>query len=287
MYHKSKIYLSIVFSLLIICSNNTLAAPFFADSFESGSLNYTANGARWANSEATSVTSERAHTGSRSLRFLFAANGTGDSWAEQRFDLGTRKNGVYIRFYIYFPTNYHHRNVSPNNNKLIRLWSDEANYSGDPIKIGASFESGSISRLFPEANKSYYSNHWEAQCSGSMGVIHSLPGLGTWELKSEDLGKWLCFEFHIKRDTGPGDGAFEFWVNGIKQFGTTNLTFNGAPCAPGYFKFGYLLGWSNSGFDQNVSIYIDDVAFSDTYIGPIGTASGPDSTSIIDYSYTK
>lgn len=253
---------SLIFIFLCTTSN---AEVFFDDSFESGDLNYTRNGARWTSSTSTTVSSAIAKTGNYSLRFRFegSSSSSADAWSEQRFDLGTGKTDVYIRYYIYFPKNYVHRDVSPNNNKMIRLWGND--YKNDGLKIGASMRSSSPSRLFPA---------FRVGCDRGVGDRSSGYGLGNWELTYDRLGQWIAFEFHFKPDSGRGDGILEFWVDGIKQFGATDISIDDAPCLPGYYRNGYLLGWSNSGFSEQTDIYIDDVVFSDSYIG-VGTNSSP------------
>jgi hypothetical protein len=256
--------------LLLVFGNAAHAGIFFSDDLESGDFSHRENGAQWSGSnsgsgDSVSISSERAHSGSKSIRFHFAAGSSGDdAYAEQRFHLGRNMKDVYIRYYIYFPTNYEHRYVKPSNNKMIRLWGDGYD---DRVKVGASAFSGSISKIKAEARTG---GPWpyELMCSGGMDPLPNWMNMGQWILTSSMLGKWHCFEWHFKVDTGSGNGAIEFWVNGEKQFGLNQLSWDGAPCSPGYFKNGYLMGWANSGFDNDTDIYIDDVAFSDSYIGP-------------------
>jgi hypothetical protein len=67
------------------------------------------------------------------------------------------------------------------------------------------------------------------------------------------------------------------WVDGQKVAGKNNINFrNDSDNNPGYFDTGYLLGWANSGFDENTVIYIDDVVFSDEYIGPSSVTGDED-----------
>lgn len=256
-------------TLLLPIGSSAEAAGFFADGFESGDDSHVENGAQWTGTAGdVSVTTNDKRTGSYSMRFRY---GAGISNVEQRFGLGAQRDGVYIRYYVKFPTNYVHGLANPSNNKLIRLWSEEAAYGSDGIKIGMSLvRAGTYSTVYPEA-KIVYASGWQLQCDGAMGSISSLPGMGTWSLGAEHLGQWLAFEFHFRRDTGSGDGAFEFWVDGVRQFGSTTLAFNGAPCQNPYFLTGYLFGWANASFAEATDIYIDDVVFSDSYIGPDGS----------------
>lgn len=275
--YKSIILNLIIFSGLFLFSNSSTASIIFEDDFETGDLSHIdgESGANWLASnfgsgDSVSVSSENKHNGNHSLKFLFGGNANlaDDAWAEQRFDLGGSVNDLYARYYIYFPENYSHRSVSPSNNKLIRVWSEDANYSGDDIKMGASFNSNNVSLLYPEAN-AVYEGGMVLDYSGAQENISSVNGLGTWTLTNDDLGRWICFEWHFSSDSGLNDGIFEFWVDGVKQFGSENMSFRNAPPSPNYFKTGYLMGWANSGFNEDTFIFIDDVVFSDQYIGPI------------------
>jgi hypothetical protein len=226
------------------------------------------------------VSSDRARTGTKSLKFTYGGNADvcDDAYAEQRFNIGQSVNETYVGYYIYFPSNYAHRTPSgcasnATNNKVFRIWSKNADYTGDPIKMGASLEASSVSRLFPEAMKSWVNNDWEIDCNGSMGDISSVGDLGSWTLTANDLNKWLHFEFHTKVDEGTGNAAMEFWVDGVKKFSDVTLDYSNSPCVRNYFETGYLMGWANSGFTQDTSIYIDDVVVASGYIGTSGTSS--------------
>jgi hypothetical protein len=280
---KSFILLSAVFLTLPAFVN---AVAFFSDGFESGDMLHTENGAGWF-SPAGSITAStgRAHTGSYSSKYHFPGVPIGDdNWVEQRFTLGTGKTDVYIRYYIFFPSNYVHRNDSPTNNKAIMLWDEEGNYVDSRTKMGGEFwygyGSGDLSTLSAKAAIDFNAGptQYHLTCTIADAYITDIAdyisGFGTWSLTSSDLNKWLLFEWHFKLDSGAGNGALEFFVDGVKKFGRNDLAYDGAPCAPGYFKIGYLMGWANAGFTQDTDIYIDDVVFSTTYVGPLGS-SGP------------
>lgn len=268
-------------SISLSCSNASLAAPFFEDSFETGNFLKTMNGAKWLSGANTTVSADKSHTGNYSLKYHYTASASSDAFAERRFTLGAAKTDIYIRFYVFLPSNYLHRRLGAANNKAIRLWGEEANYS-DNIKMGASFWPGNMSTLAPD---SYWENVGGERLTctnGGMGPTE-MANAGNWTLTPDMLNKWLCFEYHFRPDNGTGNGAFEFWVDGVRKISNTNLRYNGAPCTPGYFKTGYLLGHSNSGFTVDTDIYIDDVAFSDSYIGP----SQLTAPKIIQYNYQR
>lgn len=276
----SSFNLPILSVLSCLCfANISHSAPFFQDSFESNNKTHTENGASWLSSDSNvTVSRDTAKTGSYSLKSSYPTTASGmDSSAEQRFTLGSGKKDVYIRYYIKFPSNYIIRAENPSNNKMIELWGEESNYGTDTQLAGSEAwnTAGGVAELGPTAYMN--SSKQLSYLSGSeYNHIWWSGVLNSWKLTSNDLNKWLCFEWHFKKDTGAGDGALEFFVDGVKKWGSTSLNFAGSPTSS-YFKTGYLLGWSNSGFSQNTSVYIDDVKMSDTYIGPdkSGTALNP------------
>ncbi len=263
--------------LLCLCAfitpNLSFAGAFFSDGFESGDASHVdANsGAKWdghvglcsgPKDYGTCVSTKIVHSGKHSLRFSFRGNPdlSKDAWAEQRFTLGTPNNEIFMRYYIYFPSNYVIRDaIGATNTKFFRLWGDNYN---SPIKVGLS-----INHTMQVGFKARITG-WprELSCSGSIGFIPKQIQT-RWKLSKEYLGKWICFEFHIKKDAGSGDGMLQMYVNGKLKIDLENLSWAGAPCSPGYFLNGYLMGWSNSGFNQDTSVYIDDVVFSTTPIG--------------------
>lgn len=272
--------LSTVFFLSL--SSLAHGGVFFSDGFESGDLKFVdpVSNAKWAGSNAGSgdsvvVSSERSRTGSKSLKFLFKGDSllSDDAFAEQRFNLGSNRNEVFIRYYIYFPTNYVIRNDpnGPENTKLLRLWGSD--YTNDGNKVGMSIDSSMTA--YYEAKIAGYP--LQNSCSGGMGQA-STEG-SQWELTSGHLGRWISFEFHIKKDSGVGDGIFRMYVDGVLVNDQSNLSWIGAPCSPGYFLNGYLMGWSNSGFTKDTAVYVDDVVFSTSYIGPDGGVTAPVSVS--------
>ena len=257
-----------IFLFLGIFANGTKAqaAAFFSDGFETGDLSHVENGANWfagSYSQATPSTAV-ARTGAYSARFRFGPSVN----AEQRFDLGSTRQEVYVRFYVYFPANYTHKTTLSYNDKLIRLWSDNSNYTGDPLKMGASlmYDASAEAKVLLEA---YESGSNILDCGGSMTDFYTW---GDWQLTSADLERWILFEFHFKLDNGLGNGALEFWVDGEKQMGYTDLSWLGAPCGTvghQYFLTGYLFGYAYTSaiLTENMDIYVDDFTLSDTYTG--------------------
>lgn len=258
----------IIFTLFItLLTFTAYGEVLFEDNFETGNLSHTdtASGTRWGETRHSStddvvVTADEAHSGLYSLKFFFAgnANTKDDAWAEQRFVFGEPQTNIYMRYYIKFPANYDIRDTpSSDNTKFFYMWGN--NYS-DPMMTGMEIDNNE--KAYFKAKISGYPHVLD--CAGNTGGV---PGINSWHLGAEHLNKWICFEFHIKHDSGSGDGVLQFWVDGTLVIDGKNLSWAGAPCSPGYFLNGYLMGWSNSGFDENTIVYIDDIVFSTDYIG--------------------
>ena len=75
-------------------------------------------------------------------------------------------------------------------------------------------------------------------------------------------------EWRYKLDSGSGDGILQLWIDGVSIINETDIVWIGAPCGVNEYLFnGYFMGWSNSGFNEDTDVYIDDVVFSTTRIG--------------------
>jgi Polysaccharide lyase len=244
-----------------------IADPIFTDDFESGSLNKTENGVKWGGGTSTAVSTDIAHSGTHSLRFSFAAGGSGtDADAEQRFGLGKEYNEVDIQFYAYYPdgteglgARYVHRDESPGNNKFIRIWKGNTadgnqGYTDQYVKAGVS---------------TWPSGSGDSDLGGEIGTDTKPTGQYNASMKSRAIddtvrGKWTLFRIHMKASSGTNknDGIIEMWKNGTQIFSSKDLALYASNGTTPAFEYGYLLGWSNSGFAAATRIYIDDVQIS-------------------------
>jgi hypothetical protein len=77
---------------------------------------------------------------------------------------------------------------------------------------------------------------------------------------------------------GANDGVVQTWMKkegessykSIHNITNANIAASGAT---GGFNTGYFFGWSNAGFDEETSFYIDDVVISTTPL--LGAAPNP------------
>ncbi|MBU1389736.1 MAG: hypothetical protein KKE62_16130 [Proteobacteria bacterium] len=245
------------------------AKVLFSDSLESGDFTHVdpLSGAAWGDSAYTTVSTDNPRTGAYSIKFRFVGNEdlNADAWSEKRFKISDApQTEIYIRYYIWFPESYTIRATpSTENTKFIYIWGDS--YADDMNKIGMELQGDMRAGFTAKQN---YEGGVQLGCYNAYTAEFN-PGGVKWTLTQEDKGKWLCFEVRYKIDSGAGDGALQFWVDGELKISGENLSWLGAPCGVNKFlRNGYLMGWSNSGFDQDTAVYIDDVVFSTNYIGP-------------------
>lgn len=257
---------------------NAIAQVIFQDGFESGDLTNTSNGFSWTGSVKTNVNNTNPRSGSYALEFTYPAVPDGsDSFSEQRFSLGGNYTDIWVRYDIFIPSNYFHREQtgsSANNKGFLYLWSGQY---GSPSGPGmgpnfwpASSSDGASSASFyiwGPIDKHYWSN-WP--------VWSGIP------IETSDIGKWMEVVLHYKYATAANnDGVAEIWKKSqgkdrVKILEITDGNWYQAG-QPG-FDQGYLLGWSNSGFDEETKIYIDNIIFSDSAADVLNPPSPPSVT---------
>ena len=268
-----------VILILISCASRpSIAGTIFSDGFESGDLSHTQGNANWNDKTRTDVTNVISHSGKYSLRFTYPGNPdpTADSWAEQRYDLGAYYPEVWIQFYIYYPDGtegvgpkYIRRTNVTGNDKFIRLWGNvpRTSHFNSIVGGGASTWNGANLDGAEIGLENFCT--YNGKVTDGMGINEHgyFPFIGKSSVGSpaDNRGRWIKIKYHRKvASVANNDGVEEMWVDDVLKKSVTNLC--GYP-GDGYtnaFSAGYLLGWSNTGFDKETYIYIDDVAFSTT-----------------------
>jgi hypothetical protein len=140
-----------------------------------------------------------------------------------------------------------------NNNKFFLVWQGDygSNSSGNSIDFEYWYDNRGSSCL------SYY----PAKDHGAWRDGHTISENYIIN-KEQDLGKWMEVIFHIKvASSANNDGIIQVWKNGEEYLNVTDLP-NYSELGFNYFQYGYLLGWSNSGFEEETVMYIDNVVFS-------------------------
>jgi len=226
------------------------AAVLFKDSFESRNFLTAINGARWLSQTEVTISSKVAKSGGYSAQFHFAGNPdlNADAWSEMRFDLGVQNKELWIKFDLYIPTNYVHRatGTAQTNNKLLRLWGTTYDDKG---KVGFS--------MWANHGDSLLQGDWNSG-GGTGPKGNSLPNF----ISASDLGKWMTVKIYVKApasDLIPG--TMKLWKNGLLVIDDTNLLKDFYSGETNAFRYGYLLGWSASGFTEDTNLYIDNVIF--------------------------
>ncbi len=264
-----------------VIASASAATPLYSDGFESDAVGSYVSGTgnqhfMWLGSVVTvRVSSLLAHSGTKSLRLEYNnynPNLSSQASDEQRFNFTPSKE-VWFEYYIYFPSgneglglNKYYQRVpsSSGNDKFFTIWAD--NYQGMPRAVFQTWPTGSngdnfmnIGRtegnntaqgyydtvLYPDTSSSYqtgtYGNH-----AGFVGA-------------DVTRGQWAQIRIHIKvADVNQSNGEEEMWINGQPVIQILNDPYYDPSGQTNYQSHGYLMGWANSGFNVNTSVFIDD-----------------------------
>ena len=83
-------------------------------------------------------------------------------------------------------------------------------------------------------------------------------------------GRWVNFVYHARTATSANDdGVVQLWVDDVLTIDNRSAALYPTAGTGNYFSDGYLMGWSNSGFDQTSYTYIDDVVIADAPVGQV------------------
>lgn len=242
-------FLRYCFLVLLFSASFAKADVIAEDDFESGSASRI-----WGSMADATVAQLPSHTGrsGNALRFLFKGVASDkDSWAEARFDLGREYTQLTIEFDLFVPSNYVHRKPSDNtdNNKFFRLW--RVSYD-DVEKLGASMLGQSTT-----GNSTIGSDYRVFADWGQSTAVKNATGFIT----ADDRGKWMAVRIDIKAATDTTLGSIKIYKNGKVHLDDATIK-NHVAGTQGY-RYGYLLGWANSGFNEDTIMYIDNVRFLD------------------------
>lgn len=238
-------------SLALAASSPLAAAEIARDGFESGTL----GGTLWGDATSVTVSADRAHTGSRSAKFHFAGDPSldADAWSELRFDLGAVYPDLWLRYRLFIPANFTHRDATgSDNNKFIRLWGSTYD---DLEKVGASTWLDS-----PADGHSSLIVDWNSHGDG----IGPKGSVRERFIAAADRGTWMDVMIHATAATATTRGTFQVWKNGTLAIDGTGTVDNYTAGGAHGYRYGYLLGWANSGFTQDTDLFIDDVVFGTT-----------------------
>ena len=260
--------------------SSPIGVPLFSDDFENGDASNSVF--TWSN--INKISTDRAYLGSQSLKFSYGPDELGeDSTAEQRFSLDRKYTEIWVRYKMWVPENYTHRDDGgPTNNKgLLMLWGDS--YSGySPtcsLHFGPRANGDSYIYMGWRVNSSTVRNFYNPDNVTDFDSSGRVDGI-----VSADRGTWVDWAIHMKVSTnyiapqGEWDpvndnGIIQVWKNGslIIDLQNAHNYYSGDAGDPGGvgdgWNYGYLLGWANSGFTDLTNFYIDDFLFADTADG--------------------
>jgi len=239
---------------LSIASYSAHSEVLFQDGFESAAFatktisTVTGAVASWIDRDDVSVVSGHAKSGVYAAKLHFTGNldPSVDAWSELRFDLGKLTPEVWIKYDLYIPANYIHRGTGTNN-KFFRLWG--ATY-GEHEQVGAS--------MWPNHNGDGFSRIVADWYCGSQGMT-SCGQFNEPHIVASDRGTWVTFKIYVKAATAQNFGTMKIWKNNTLIVDDTNLVDNYFVSGTHAYRYGYILGWANSGFAQDTDFYLDNV----------------------------
>ena len=256
----------------LFVSGQATAEVIFQDDFNTGGILKKLNGAAfWSNNSSSSIppgatgrstitVKPETTSGDFSVRALYVGSVdlTADARPELRFNLGGQYPELWISFRVYIPQNYFHRiPIGTGNNKFFILYDN------------SSTPASSIQYIDLEA--------WpRGDGSDRVGMQWKYNGAPQgwkyppkdWTLGApEDRGKWHNYVLHYKLSTSAtaNNGVVQVWKNGTQVLDIQNLP-NYTPTS-NHFGWGYIFGASNSGFNVDTELRLDDIVFSDSPIG--------------------
>jgi hypothetical protein len=282
--------LKLLILLALPCGQNAppgraqeFAQPFFTDGFESGDLSSKGErrGFGWGGGKGhfnASVRAGWAHTGEHSVQLTYRGSESGRGAIAQlawTLDEAIDPGEIWIEYYIYFPdgteglgsAEYRMRYKSPSGGgKIIRVWGGEKAQGYDKgYKTGASF---TTQQGFAGGSRLYF-HHWlqEERTLVNVGRMQGLEGADGQPPGIIHRGEWLRFRWHFKTASGPGrpDASLRWWIG--ENLVARQLHMNGwrreEQGNENTFRAGYFMGNTNSGFDEETHVYLDDFRFYD------------------------
>ena len=221
-------------------------AALFTDDLSSGDRSHTENGWSYGDSDNIAVVSEK-------LQFTYPGVASGfDGFSEQRLISTNQYNEIWIKYDLYVPANYDHRTDAPGNNKFIAVFATPYTNPGFQMNFSL-YRTG--------AGDSQLAFHRLGNGSEIEPEIYA-PGtfIGS---ADRDNTMTVIVNVRVPTNSSSSDGVARLWKNGTKIFEKTDCEFFGNQ-GRNYISEFYLLGWANSGFDNQTIFTIDNIEVNDT-----------------------
>lgn len=247
-------------------SLNAHAELLFEDNF-SGSITHSNQNFRWLGSAKVVIGQHEDRFGTRRpmMEFTYRAldsSGSSDDkhWAEQRFELERGYPVIAFSFWLRVPDNYTHSGSGNNNNKLFMFWMDGYSSAGDGSTVGMEYR--------PSGGGSYF---YGKVSGGNGSLLGSDQGRAEF-ISTGDRGRWmqLVGRITVESRSGANDGKLEVWRRWHgegdfeKTHNLTNQSIRVPSGGPNGIANGYLLGYANSGFQQQTTFWVDDFKIGTT-----------------------
>lgn len=253
------------------------ADQLFFDSFESGDMSASnADGFSWgANNRTSVVTSDtvvydngyvnitpnddRDWTpihGDHALRFRYPS---GETMAEQRFDLGDGYESLWIRYWVRVPTNFSH-GENNGNNKFFAIWMDGYSANGSGATVFWNFWGDT------EGGSSITVAYNEGDFAATGAQLQRTKFIQV----PSDRGRWMQVVINVKAasSTNTSDGYIGFWRRWEKEDSFTqihevnNVNLQKPDQQPKGWKSGYLMGWANAPYEVQTEWLVDQFELS-------------------------
>jgi len=236
----------------------------FTDGFESGDMTTSNAFFNWISQPAcASIVDSVVHTGSNALRLRFNGSGadsTADAGCEPNFFVDSLPN-VTFEFQIFVDSNFVHRlpSTGSNNNKFFAFWQDTSStdrgYNG-PLQQVWEFERRS------DTTVSTKSAVISADTLASNAVINrdtmfiAPASVGM----SITRGNWhkvqICMQ--AASDSLVQDGHSRIAIDDSTVTSVENFSYYPSTGIAPEISYGYLMGYSNSGYTDTTYFYFDE-----------------------------
>ncbi|MES9944512.1 MAG: immunoglobulin-like domain-containing protein [Candidatus Thiodiazotropha sp.] len=221
------------------------------------------NGFYWTTDNNTGTVSEPDNASNTVMSFEFTGNAdlAGDAQAQQGFGLGSNQQELWFSYRLFVPENYHHRDAisSDNNEAFFTIWGGD--YSGSNVHSRTEFwpqdDGTSVFSFAYQRHNQTDTTHYFTDSDGRTQITG---------IEAADYGQWMDVVVQIKvSDKGATNGAFNIWKNGALLASWRDLDNSSADgIEDNGYTDGYLLGWSNSGFTETTTFYMDDFKLGTT-----------------------
>lgn len=236
-----KAMLSILLGSSVILGANA-AEPYFSDDFDTGKLG---SSSEFSWSGTRTISTEHSYSGQYAMKFTFGPDASGeDSWTEQRFSLSSSASSapreVWIEYMLRLPENWVHRYQAPANNKLFAIFAE--NYSNN----------GDIQAVFEYERESDTRSNIRVICMSGRGCLKG--NYLAYLFDGSMRGEWIRLRFHLKAGQ---NGLIEVWRNNEMVYSIYDYE-HYFSSGNNYWRTGYLMGWSNSGYAEKTDFFIDN-----------------------------